>query len=104
MTKPKTQYEEGGWPVLVETAIILLLIVLFSASHAYGQAGEPPREQMNRLLEGVHNRVNEVAKAATYMVDADAHLRQAEQMAAEGRQKEARAELELARQVIAADR
>src|SRR5437867_3603444 len=43
---------------------VLLLIVFLPASQAYGQAGEPQREQMNRLLEGVHNRVKEAAKAA----------------------------------------
>ena len=81
---------------------VLLLTIFCAASQAYGQAGEPQREQMNRLLEGVHTRVNQAAEAAAYVLQADGHLRQAEQMAAAGQHKQARAELELASQVMAA--
>jgi len=61
----------------------LLLIAFVSASQAHGQvlsnADETPHERMNRLVDGVHNRVNE--EAASYVLKVDRHLRKAEQMA-----------------------
>ena len=84
----------------------LLLIICVSTSRSYGQvlsrADDNQLERMNRLVEEVHKRVNDAAEAATYVVKADEHRRQAEQMSADGQHQKARAELELAAEIIAA--
>lgn len=83
-----------------DMAIRVMLVVFAALANVYGQADDSRHDQMNRLIEGVHNHVNQAAAAAEYVVKADGHLRQAERMAAAGRLKEARAALELATQVI----
>ena len=84
----------------------LLLIICVSTSRSYGQvlsrADDNQLERMNRLVEEVHKRVNDAAEAATYVVKADEHRRQAEQMSADGQHQKALAELELAAEIIAA--
>src|SRR5256885_8558593 len=80
----------------------VFLCVFIAASNIYGQSGETQHEQVNRLLEEVHNRVNEAAVAAEYALNADRHLRRAERLAAAGQIAEARAELDSVTQVIAA--
>jgi hypothetical protein len=73
---------------------LVFLSVLVSTSQAYGQVtsigDDKAREQMNRLIEGVRNRVNDAAEAATYILKADRHRHQAGRMVAASRHEEAR--------------
>jgi soluble lytic murein transglycosylase-like protein len=80
----------------------VLLCIFIAASTMYGQGGETQREQMNRLLDGVHNRVNQAAVATESVLKVDGYLRAVERLAAAGQVAETRAQLERAAQVIAA--
>jgi soluble lytic murein transglycosylase-like protein len=83
----------------------VLSCIFLAACEMYAQGGTTQDEQINRLLEGVHSRVNEAALAATSLLSVDRYLREAERLGAAGRRAEARTELEAAIQVIAdADR
>jgi soluble lytic murein transglycosylase-like protein len=79
----------------------VLLWVFLAASEMYAQGGETQHEQINRLLEGVHSRVNEAAVAAESVLRVDRYLREAERLAAADQIAQARTELEAATQVIA---
>jgi hypothetical protein len=66
------------------------------------QGGETQQEQINRLLERIHSRVNQAAVAAESVLKVDGYRREAQHLAAASQIREARAELERATQVITA--
>ena len=83
----------------------VLLCIFIAASEMNAQGGETQHQQINRLLEDVHSRVNEAAVAAESALRVDRYLREAERLAAAGQIAEARTQLEAATQVLAdADR
>jgi soluble lytic murein transglycosylase-like protein len=88
-----------------QVAFRFLVVVIVAVADAHGQDIGDPQEQVNRLLAGLHDRVDQAAKAAADVVKVDDHLRKAQRLVSAGEGKEAHAELELAAEVVrAADR
>ena len=83
----------------------LLFALGLLASQTYGQGTRSgDTDQVTRLIEASHARINGAAEAAKYISEGDQHRQHAERLVATGHQPEAREELQLSNRMQEASR
>jgi soluble lytic murein transglycosylase-like protein len=85
-----------------ETIVWTLLLAVSSfASQVYGQTRlTGDTEEISRFIESAHTRVNDAARAAAYVQEADRHRDRAGRLIAADQHERARAELEAAAEIL----